>query len=403
MYHFCYTGKVEKVSKILQKIPRNVFFLGFVSFFNDLSSEMIYPIVPIFLTSVLHTSIPLVGLIEGIAEATSSVAKFIFGVYSDYIQKRKPFVIGGYSFGAVSKVLIGIATSWHFVLFARFIDRLGKGLRTAARDSLLLENAKSTNKGLVFGFHRAFDSLGAVFGPLVALILLYFLHENIRLTFLLAFAPAVVAVLLLFIFVKEKRRENVKKEFHFKKFRWHILGNRLKIFLLISFIFAVGNSSDAFLLLQAKNLGLTTTLVVFAYVLYNISQTIFSTPLGKLSDKIGAKKVFSGGLLVFGVIYLLFGIVSSPIYLWLLFPIYGIYIAATDGVSKAFIGDFISVEESGTFYGLYYFLTAIGTFLASFVGGILWAVVAPHATFLFGSVMAFAAFFIFNFSRRFEA
>jgi MFS family permease len=378
-----------------KKIPRNVFFLGLVSFFNDLSSEMIYPIVPIFLTSVLHASIPVVGFIEGTAEATAAIAKFFFGAYSDYLQKRKPFVIAGYSFAAVSKLLIGLATLWPLVLFARFIDRLGKGMRTAARDSLLLENAKEGNKGFIFGFHRAFDSLGAVIGPLVALVLLVLLKENIRLTFLIAFIPAVVAVVLLFFFVKESKRLPTVKKFQIKNFRWKNINPKLKIFLLISFIFSAGNSSDAFLLLQGKNLGLTTILVVLVYVLYNISQTVFATPLGHLSDKIGARKVFSGGLIVFSIVYFFFGMIHSSIWLWILFPIYGIYIAATDGVSKAYIGEFITNEESGTYFGAYYMLTALGTFLASFVGGILWSLVSPSATFLFGSIMALLALAVF--------
>jgi MFS family permease len=379
----------------MKRIPPTVFFLGLVSFFNDLSSEMIYPIVPVFLTTVLHTSIPLIGLIEGIAEATAAITKFLFGAYSDYLQKRKPFVVLGYSFGAVSKVLIGLAYSWHFVLIARFVDRFGKGLRTAARDSILLENTGKTNKGFIFGFHRAFDSLGAVFGPLVALALLALLHENIRLVFFIAFVPSVIAVLLLFFFVKEKKRITTQKKFHLKNLRWSTLDTKLKLFLVISFLFAVGNSSDTFLLLRAQNLGLTATFVVLAYVLYNVTQTVFATPLGKLSDTIGPKKVFSLGLLIFAVVYFFFGFMTSSFWLWFLFPIYGVYIAATDGVSKAYISKFITKEESGTFFGFYYTLTAVGAFLASVIGGILWQQVHPAATFYFGSSMALLALIVF--------
>lgn len=387
----------------LKTIPPTVFFLGLVSFFNDLASEMIYPIVPIFLTSVLHTSIPIVGLIEGIAEATASITKFLFGAYSDYIQKRKPFVISGYTFGAISKILIGLSYTWPLVLFARFIDRLGKGMRTAARDSLLLDNTEANNKGFIFGFHRAFDSLGAVFGPLVALVLLALLKENIRLTFLIAFIPAFVAVLLLFFFVKETRKKKAVREYKLSNFSWKNISTELKVFLLVSFLFALGNSSDAFLLLYAKNLGLTTTLVVLVYVLHNISQTVFATPLGRISDSLGAKRVYSIGLLVFALVYFFFGIIHSSFWLWLLFPIYGIYIAATDGVSKAYIAEFIHKEESGTYFGAYYTITAIGTFLASFIGGILWSTFAPSATFHYGSAMALLALTVFVFyHKRFE-
>lgn len=384
----------------LRQIPRPVFILGLVSFFNDLSSEMIYPIVPIFLTSVLGTPIPIVGLIEGLAEATAAITKFIFGAYSDYLQKRKPFVIGGYTLGATSKLLIGLASTWPLVLFARFIDRLGKGMRTAARDSLLLDNAGNHNKGFIFGFHRAFDSLGAVIGPLLALGLLALLKENIRLTFFIAAIPAFFAVLLLFFFVKETKKPISERKFKFKNFRWNSIDIRLKLFLVVSFIFSAGNSSDAFLLLRAKDLGLTTTLVVLTYVLYNIAQTALAAPFGNLSDKIGPKKVYSLGLIVFAIVYLFFGMIQTPNLLWFLFPIYGIYIAATDGISKAYVSEFIKKEESGTYFGAYYTLSAIGTFIASFAGGLLWSMVSPSATFLFGSAMSILALAVFSISQN---
>lgn len=383
-----------------KKPPFTVVVLGFVSFFNDLASEMIYPIIPIFLTTVLHASIPIVGLIEGFVEALASITKYFFGAYSDYLQKRKIFVTVGYSFGAVSKLLIGLAFGWPMVLFARVVDRTGKGLRTAARDSLLLENSTPENKeGYIFGFHRAFDSLGAVFGPLLALVALYFLKENIRQTFFIALIPAFIAILLLIFLVKEKKRE-IKEKPKFVKISFKNMNSKLKLFMLISFVFAAGNSSDVFLLLQAKNLGLTTIAVVLAYVLYNISQTVFSTPAGLLADKFGARKIFAGGLIVFSLVYLLFGLANSSVWLWLLFPIYGIYIAATDGVSKSYLSEFIDKKESGSYFGAYYALTAIGTFLASLVGGFLWYYINPHATFLYGSLMAFLAFLILLIFRR---
>lgn len=376
------------------KVPRNVFILGLVSFFNDLASEMIYPIVPIFLTSVLHASVPVVGLIEGIAEGTASISKYIFGTLSDSFQKRKPFVVSGYGMGVLSKLLIGLAYTWPLVLFARIIDRIGKGIRTAPRDSLLLENSTPQNKGFIFGFHRAFDSLGAVFGPLLALVVLALFKENIRLTFFLAFIPGFVAVLLLIILVREKKKETQSSR-KFVPIDFARLKGKLAVFLIISFLFSLGNSSDAFLLLHAKNLGLSTTLVVLMYVLYNVSQTLFATPAGTLADKLGAGRVYSWGLLVFSLVYFLFGSVQNPLYLWILFPIYGIYIAATDGVSKAFISEFISKEESGSYFGAYYTLTAVGSFLASYVGGILWNAVGSYATFYYGSALAFMAFVVF--------
>jgi len=388
-------AKCDIFSMMLRKIPKNVFILGLVSFFNDLASEMIYPIVPIFLTSVLHTSIPIVGLIEGIAEAVASISKYVFGTVSDYFQKRKVFVVLGYSLGAISKLLIGLSYFWPLVLFSRVVDRLGKGLRTAPRDSILLENTTPQNKGFVFGFHRAFDSLGAVFGPLVALLVLYLVKEDVRLAFFIAFIPAFIAIILLIMFVTEKKKAVQREKQTFVKIRWKNLDYNLKVFLFISFLFSLGNSSDAFLLLYAKNLGLTTTLVVLAYVLYNVSQTVFATPAGLVADKVGAKKVFSAGLLVFSVVYFFFGFIQNSSWLWVLFPVYGIYIAATDGVSKSYISEFITKKESGTYFGAYYTLTAIGTFLASFVGGVLWSKVNPSATFYYGSILSFTACILF--------
>ena len=382
------------------KLPFTVVALGFVSFFNDLASEMIYPIIPLFLTTVLHTSIPIVGFIEGLVESIASITKYFFGTYSDYLQKRKIFVTGGYILSAVSKLLIGLAFGWPMVLFARITDRLGKGLRTAPRDSLLLENTVPENKGYIFGFHRAFDSLGAVFGPLLALVLLYLLKENMRQAFFIAFIPGMVAVVLLILFVKEKRSNTLQVEKKFVKINFKNMNPKLKLFMLVSFIFAAGNSSDVFLLLQAKNLGLTTVSVVLAYVLYNISQTIFATPAGILSDRIGAKKILTGGLIAFSVVYFSFGIINSSFFIWFLFPLYGLYIAATDGVSKAYLSEFIDKKESGSFFGAYYALTAIGTFFASLVGGFLWQFISPHATFLYGSLMSFIAFIILIYNQK---
>ncbi|MBI5127345.1 MFS transporter [Candidatus Roizmanbacteria bacterium] len=384
----------------MKKIPRNVVVLGIVSFFNDLAAEMIYPIVPIFLTTVLKTSIPVIGLIEGIAEATAAGGKYVFGALSDYFQRRKIFVTLGYSFGAVSKILIGLAQSWPLVLFARFIDRTGKGLRTAPRDSILLENTTAGNRGFIFGFHRALDSLGAVFGPILGLIFLYLLKENMRLVFFLAFIPSVFALILLVFNVKEKPLAKTDEKRHFVKIDFRSINPHLKLFLLVNFIFALGNSSDAFLILRAKGLGLTSILVTLTYVLYNISQAIFAAPAGKLADKIGAKKVFAAGLLVFSAVYLALGLIKDPIFVWFIFPIYGIYIAFTDSVSKAYVSEFIDKKESGSYFGLHQTLMAVGAFLASSIGGLIWYKISPSFTFYYGSLMAFIALAVFIIFRK---
>lgn len=382
-----------------QKIPRNVWVLGLVSFFNDVASEMVYPVVPIFMTQVLKASTAAVGLVEGIAESTAAITKFIFGYLSDKFQRRKPFVVFGYTFSALSKGIIGLASVWYLVLVSRFLDRLGKGLRTGSRDALLLQNTDKKNKGFIFGFHRAFDSAGAVLGPIIGLLLIYFFNNNLRLIFYLATIPGILGVVLLLFLVKEKRNRNLSKSNKKFSFSWKFLNSKVKLFLLISFIFALGNSSDAFLILRAKNLGLTTQLAVFVYVLYNLVQTVLATPLGKLSDKIGHRKMFAFGLLVFSLVYFAFGLINNSLFLWFLFPIYGIYIAATDGVSKAYLGEFISEEEAGSVYGLYQMLIAFASFFASFLGGILWTKIGPFATFYFGAIMSFLSFSILSFGK----
>jgi len=374
-------------------ISKNVFVLGLVSFFNDVASEMIYPIVPIFLTSVLGAPVAVVGLIEGIAESTASILKVVSGWLSDKLRKRKPFVIAGYSFSAISKIILSLAYSWPFVLFARFVDRFGKGTRTSARDALIAESSEHSARGRSFGFHRALDTLGAVVGPLIALLAIKFLDNNFRLIFFLAFIPACIGVLLLIVFVKEKRKEeNLSPA---PNFSWRNLDSSFKIFLLISFIFALGNSSDAFLILRAQNLGLSVVLVILAYVLFNFTYAIFSMPAGIISDKIGPKKVLLSGFLLFSVIYLFFGLTNASFILWLLFPFYGIYMALTEGIGKAYISNLVPQEKAGTAFGVYQTTIGLCTFFASLIAGLLWTYIGVSAPFIFGSVMAVISALLF--------
>ena len=374
-------------------ISKNVFVLGLVSFFNDVASEMIYPIIPIFLTSVLGAPVAIVGLIEGIAESTASVLKVVSGWLSDKWQKRKPFVVAGYLFSAISKILLSLAYSWPFVLFARFVDRFGKGTRTSARDALITESSENKVRGRAFGFHRTLDTLGAVVGPLIALLAIHFLDNNFRLIFFLAFIPAFIGILLLLFFVKEKKKEaNSLNTFHFN---WRELNPSFKIFLLISLIFALGNSSDAFLILRAQNLGLSLILVVLAYVFFNFTYAIFSMPAGIISDKIGPKKVLLTGFLLFSAVYLFFGLTHSSLFLWLLFPFYGMYMALTEGVGKAYISNLVPQEKTGTAFGVYQTTIGLCTFFASLIAGLLWTYIGVSAPFIFGSLMAVISAFLF--------
>ena len=374
-------------------ISKNVVALGLVSFFNDVASEMIYPIVPIFLTSVLGAPVAVVGLIEGIAESTASVLKVVSGWLSDKWQKRKPFVVAGYSFSAISKILLSLAFSWPFVLFARFVDRFGKGTRTSARDALITESSEESVRGRSFGFHRAFDTLGAVIGPLIALLAIHYLDKNYRLIFFLAFIHACVGILLLLFLVKEKTKG--KNPSATLNLSWRNLDPSFKNFLLISFIFALGNSSDVFLILRAQNLGLSVTLVVALYVLFNFTYAIFSMPAGIISDKIGPKKVLLTGFLLFSAVYLFFGLAPSSIFLWLLFPVYGMYMALTEGVGKAYISNLVPREKTGTAFGVYQTTIGLCTFFASLIAGLFWTYIDVSAPFIFGSIMAAISAFLF--------
>ena len=374
-------------------ITRNVFVMGLVSFFNDVASEMVYPIIPIFLTAFLGTSVALVGVIEGIAESTSSILKVISGWLSDRSQKRKPFVIAGYAFSVLSKLLLAAAYTWHFVLAARFVDRFGKGTRTSARDALITESTTENNRGKAFGFHRALDTLGAVVGPLLALLLLSLTANNMRLIFFIAFFPGLIGLLLLVIFVREARV--IKLDNNAVTLKYADLGFSFKLFLFISIIFAIGNSSDAFLILRAQNLGLSVILTVFAYVIFNLAYAVFSFPAGIISDKIGPRIVIAGGFFIFAIVYLLFGLINHSMYLWILFPIYGLYMALTEGIGKAYISCLIPSEKSGSAFGIYQTTIGFCAFFASFFAGLLWTQVNSRAPFIFGCITAVVSAMIF--------
>jgi MFS family permease len=386
--------KMEANKETRLGISKNVFVMGLVSFFNDVASEMLYPIVPIFLTSILGAPVSVVGLIEGIAESTASILKVISGWYSDKYQKRMPFIVAGYSLSSISKIILGFAIAWPMVLLGRFIDRFGKGTRTSARDALIAESSTSANRGISFGFHRALDTAGAVVGPLLAIWLLHSYSNNFRTIFFVAFIPAFIGVLLLLLFVKEKKKEPLGNSLKLKG-SWNEFNLSFKIFLAISVFFAIGNSSDVFLILRSQNLGLSVTATIFAYVVFNFSYALFSVPAGAISDKIGPRKVLISGFLLFGIVYLLFGIVTQNYWLWLIFPLYGIYMALTEGVSKAYISNLVPQEKTGTAFGLYQTAIGICTFFASLIAGLLWDKVSVSAPFILGGCTAFISAILF--------
>lgn len=376
----------HKLAAFFKGIRKNVVALGVVSFFTDISSEMLYPIIPIFLTSVLGAPMSVVGLIEGIAESTASFLKAVSGWLSDKIGKRKIFVVVGYSLSAIAKPLLFIAYVWQAVLLARFLDRFGKGLRTSAKDAITADSCDAEYRGKAFGFQRALDSLGACIGPLLALFFLVALKENLRIVFLIAFIPAVIAVAALLIFVTDPPKLSPLKNGFGSGSK--CMDPNFKKFLLVSSIFAIGNSSDVFLILRCKNIGFTTTLVILAYALFKLSYSLLSMPAGILSDRIPRKIVLIAGYLIFAFVYLGFGVTKNAAWIWVLFFVYGFYMAMTEGVGRALVSDMVQCEYRGTAFGLYNGVTGIMTFFASLIAGLLWAHIGASAPFFYGAIMA---------------
>lgn len=391
---------ISLFKRAISGITKNVVGISLVSFFNDIASEMVYPIVPIFLTTVLGAPVTVVGLIEGIAESTASILRVFSGWFSDKFRSRKPFMVAGYALSAISKLIIAVSFHWSVVMGGRFLDRFGKGIRTSARDALLTEGCDVSCRGKVFGFHRAIDTMGALVGPLVALTLLQMFNDNMRFIFFLAAIPAVVGVMLLIAFVKDIRKQQNTVDTGSLTLRGIKLSRDFKIFLLVGAIFAGGNDSDAFLILRAQNLGFSLGLTIVVYTVFNAAYALSSFPAGILSDRIGQKRVLLYGFCLFALIYFLFGIVTKPALLWVLFPTYGIYMALTEGVGKAYISLLVEKDYIGTTYGIYQTLIGITTFLSSLVAGFIWKYIGPGAPFIFGGIMAMAAFSIFGVSMK---
>jgi MFS family permease len=365
----------------------NLYITSLGSFFTDISTEMIYPLIPIFLTKTLGAATGIVGLIEGIAESTAALTKYFSGNISDRIRKRKPVAIAGYSFSVIGKLILYFAFSWPLVLLARFIDRLGKGIRTAPRDALISESVSPSERGRAFGFHRAADTLGAGLGVLFA----YFIvrsqrfDTSIRDIFLISAIPAVLGVIVLLLLVETKKDDirNLRK-IDFKGFSLP-----LKIFLLITFGFSLGNSSNQFLILRAEGFNIGILNVLLLYLLYNITYAIFSYPAGYFSDVIGRRRVLVLGYLLYSSVYMLSAFAKSALYMLIAFFLYGLYSAFTEGIERAVVSDFSRAEERATALGAHSMLTGIGLFPASFAAGLLWDKFGAEAPFIFGAVTSF--------------
>ncbi|MFA5411543.1 MAG: MFS transporter [Candidatus Omnitrophota bacterium] len=367
----------------------NIILLGITSLLTDISSEMVYPVLPVYLVSVLGASPAILGLIEGIAESLASLLKVFSGYFSDRIKRRLPFTILGYASSTLGKFFLYLSTGWGYVLVGRIVDRFGKGIRTAPRDALIAESAKAGKKGAAFGLHRAMDTLGAAIGVTLAYLLITRFHGDFKGIFFFSLIPAGLGVLFLFL-IREKSAA-LKESQSKPQFRWGALDKRLKFFLIFTFIFTLGNSSNQFLLLRAKNLGSPLAQVILFYLAYNIIYFLVSYPAGRLSDRIGRKKLLVSGYLFYGLVYLGFALNSSLSMFWVLFAAYGIYIGFTEGVEKALIADMAPQDLRATSIGLHATLVGIGLLPASLFAGLLWKFFGPAAPFYFGGFMGITA------------
>jgi MFS family permease len=349
---------------------------------------MLYPITPIFLTTVLGASMASLGLIEGCAEAIASLLKTYSGSWSDKLEKRKPFIIVGYALGAISKPFIGVSTNWSHVLFARLLDRTGKGIRSAPRDALIADSVIPENRGAAFGWHRSMDTLGAAIGPLFAILLLSFDAKDLRSLYFWALIPGLLSVLVLF-FIKEKKHEPKKIALIINPFKsWNLLSPEFKKFVYAWGLFSLTNSSDVFLLMKAKSSGLTLTSVILLYCAFNLVYSLSSPYLGKLSDQIPRRKLLIAGLLIFILVYLGFSQATDAWQFWVLFLSYGLYMGATEGVGKALAVDLGSERLKGTSLGILGTVTGVATIFASAIAGQVWDVFGPQYTFFYGVVGA---------------
>jgi MFS family permease len=364
-------------------ITRTVVILSVVSLFTDIASEMLYPVIPVYLQSI-GFSVLFIGILEGIAEAVAGLSKGYFGRMSDLTGRRVPFVRIGYALSAVSKPMMALMIYPLWIFFARTLDRLGKGVRTAARDAMLSDETTPEHKGKVFGFHRAADTLGAAFGPVIALIFLWIYPGHYQIIFFLAVIPGIFSVGSTFL-LREKSRPAVEKkgQSFFAYFRyWKSAASSYRILVTGLLLFSLMNSSDAFLLLMMKHQGLSDVWMIGLYIFYNLIYAVLSYPMGFIGDKIGLKNMLFIGMALFIIVYTGMALVTGIHLLFALFFIYGAYAAGTEGVSKALISNLCAKDQTATAIGFYTSFSSIGAMLASMIGGVIWFTFSPQAMFI---------------------
>lgn len=392
----------EKNNPSILKLPRNIWAVSLTSFFMDISSEMVINIIPLFLANVLGVKTAVIGLIEGVAESTASIIKLFSGWLSDKLRARKWLAVVGYSLSAISKPFFYLASSWEAIAAVRWVDRIGKGIRTAPRDALVADSIDEKQRGLAFGFHRAADTGGAMFGLIIALVVIWLAQsaslklgvETFRMVVLVSLFPAVLAVLSLIIGAKDVpfKSKHASPKFGFKS-----LGHDFMIFMIIVSVFALGNSSDAFLTLRAQGLGLNVVGIMGMLITFNLVYSLISTPAGSLSDRIGRKRLLVGGWLAYAFVYYGFAFAQAAWQVWVLYAAYGLFYGMTYGTTNALLADIVPLELRGTAYGTYNAIIGLLAFPASFLAGILWQGVGswsgmgPSAPFFLEATLALAS------------
>jgi MFS family permease len=390
-----------------KRIPHNVWILSITSFLTDISSEMLFNLLPLFLVNVLGVRTSVVGLIEGLAETTASLIKLGSGALSDYLENRKTLTVIGYSLSALAKPLLFFANTWGWVLAVRFTDRVGKGIRSSPRDALLADSTPEDRRGLAFGLHRAADTAGAFTGLVIAALVVWASQasaaELSRNTFqkvtLASIIPAFLGVIVLALGAREVVISRTSRESRRLKFSG--LDRKFWAFLVVVVIFSLGNSADAFIILRAQERGLNVLQVLGMLLTFNAVYTIIASPAGALSDRIGRRAVLIAGWLVYGLIYLGFAAANTGAQIWLFYGVYGLYYALTEGASRAFVADLVPQEQRGTAYGLFHAGVGLAALPASLIAGILWQGLGgwsgfgPAAPFFFGAVLALLSVVLF--------
>jgi MFS family permease len=391
----------------LQKLPRNIWVVTATSFFTDISSEMIFNLIPLFLANVLGAGTAIIGLIDGIAETTASLMKVYSGALSDRLGGRKWLAVGGYALSAVAKPFLYIADAWGWVLAVRFSDRAGKGIRTAPRDALVADSIDAKQRGLAFGVHRAGDTAGAFVGLGLAALIVWLTQsgaaELSRHTFQVAVLASIIPAVLGVVVLAAGAKDVIPSGKASAPARLSLQGmdRRFKIFLLVLVLFTLGNSSDSFIILLGQNRGLNILQVLLMLMTFNLVYASLAGPLGSLSDRIGRRRLIIGGWIAYGLVYLGLALSHAGWEVWVLYALYGIYYGATDGVARAMVADIVAPERRGTAYGLYNAAIGITALPASVIAGLLWqgagswAGFGPSAPFYFGAALALTAGILF--------